>query len=80
MKTRFLHRPVLFTILVLNFAMLSIANGQTTEAYPTNWFTQMQFNKIQIFFSYNYNNFSPRVFRTSFFLQINELPSINSQI
>ena len=58
MNTRFLYRPVLLTILVLNFIMLSIANGQTTEAYPTNWFTQMQFNKIQILFRNTNANFS----------------------
>ena len=58
MNTRFLYRPVLLTILVLNFIMLSIANGQTTEAYPTNWFTQMQFNKIQSLFRNTNANFS----------------------
>ena len=50
MKTCFLHRPVLLTILLLNFVIFSEVNGQKTEAYPTNWFTQMQFNKIQILF------------------------------
>ena len=58
MKTRFLHRPVLLTIILLNFVMLSMANGQTTEAYPTNWFTQMKLNKIQILFRNTSANFS----------------------
>ena len=58
MKTRFLHRPVLLTIILLNFVMLSMANGQTTEAYPTNWFTQMKFNKVQILFRNTSANFS----------------------
>jgi len=58
MKTRFLHRPVLLTIILLNFVMLSIANGQTTEAYPANWFTQMKFNKVQILFRNTSANFS----------------------
>ncbi|MEY4051211.1 MAG: hypothetical protein RIR64_196, partial [Bacteroidota bacterium] len=59
MKTRFLHSPILLTIILLNFVMLSMANGQTTEAYPTNWFTKMQLNKIQILFrntNANYTN------------------------
>jgi len=42
----------------LNFVMLSMANGQTTEAYPTNWFTQMKFNKVQILFRNTSANFS----------------------
>jgi glycosidase len=58
MKTGFLHRPVLLTIVLLNFAMLSIANGQVTKAYPTNWFTQMKYNKIQILFRNTNANFS----------------------
>ena len=58
MKTRFLHRPVLLTSILLNFVMLSIANGQTTEAYPANWFTQMKFNKVQILFRNTSANFS----------------------
>jgi len=58
MKTGFLHRLLLMTLVFLNFAMLSIANGQTTEAYPTNWFTQMQFNKIQILFRNTNANFT----------------------
>ena len=58
MKTRFLHRPVLLTSILLNFVMLSMANGQTTEAYPTNWFTQMKFNKVQILFRNTSANFS----------------------
>jgi glycosidase len=58
MKTRFLHRPVLLTILLLNFVIFSEVNGQTIEAYPTNWFTQMQFNKIQILFRNRDANFS----------------------
>ena len=58
MKTCFLHRPVLLTILLLNFVIFSEVNGQTTEAYPTNWFTQMQFNKIQILFRNRDANFS----------------------
>jgi glycosidase len=58
MKTCFLHRPVLLTILLLNFVIFSEVNGQTIEAYPTNWFTQMQFNKIQILFRNRDANFS----------------------
>jgi glycosidase len=58
MKTRFLHRPVLLTIVLLTFAMHSIANGQVTKAYPTNWFTQMKYNKIQILFRNTNANFS----------------------
>ena len=58
MKTRFLHRPVLLTSILLNFVMLSMANGQATEAYPTNWFTQMKFNKVQILFRNTSANFS----------------------
>jgi len=58
MKTRFLHRPVLLTSILLNFVMLSMANGQTTEAYPANWFTQMKFNKVQILFRNTSANFS----------------------
>jgi len=58
MKTSFLHRSLLMTLVLLNFAMLSIANGQTTEAYPTNWFTQMQYNKVQILFRNTNANFT----------------------
>jgi len=58
MKTSFLHRSLLMTLVLFNFAMLSIANGQTTEAYPTNWFTQMQYNKIQILFRNTNANFT----------------------
>ena len=50
MKTRFLHRPFLLTIVLLNILTLSKSFGQITEAYPTNWFTQMQHNKLQILF------------------------------
>jgi len=35
-----------------------MANGQTTEAYPANWFTQMKYNKIQILFRNTSANFS----------------------
>jgi glycosidase len=58
MKTGFLHRSLLMTLVLLNFAMLSIANGQVTKAYPTNWFTQMKYNKIQILFRNTNANFS----------------------
>ena len=58
MKTRFLHRALFLIIVLLNFALLSIANGQATEAYPTNWFTQMQYNKIQILFRNTNVNFT----------------------
>jgi glycosidase len=35
-----------------------MANGQTIEAYPANWFTQMKYNKIQILFRNTSANFS----------------------
>ena len=57
MKTRFLHRPVLLTILLLNFVIFSKVNGQTTEAYPTNWFTQMQFNKLMLYSNLDFISF-----------------------
>ena len=58
MKTRFLHRSIILIIVLLNCTFLSMANGQTIEAYPANWFTQMKYNKIQILFRNTSANFS----------------------
>ena len=58
MKTRFLLRSIILIIVLLNCTFLSMANGQTIEAYPANWFTQMKYNKIQILFRNTSANFS----------------------
>ena len=58
MKTRFLLRSIILIIVLLNCTYQSMANGQTIEAYPANWFTQMKYNKIQILFRNTSANFS----------------------
>jgi len=58
MKTRFLLRSIILIIVLLNCTFLSMANGQTIESYPANWFTQMKYNKIQILFRNTSANFS----------------------
>ena len=47
MKSSF-YRKFLWAIVLFNFVFLSNTVAQGTEAYPSNWFTQMKLNKIVV--------------------------------
>ena len=57
MKSCF-YRKIIFVTVLLNFIILSKGLAQGTEAYPSNWFTQMKLNKVQILFRNTNANFS----------------------
>jgi len=48
-RIRFYNKSV-WIGLVLNIFFASMVYGQTIETYPSNWFTQMKLNKVQILF------------------------------
>ena len=47
MKSCF-YCKIIFVTILFSFVFLSDSLAQGTEAYPSNWFTQMKLNKIQI--------------------------------
>lgn len=57
MKSCFYRKIILATIL-FSFVFLSKGLALGTEAYPSNWFTQMKLNKVQILFRNTNANFS----------------------
>ena len=57
MKSCF-YRKFLWAIVLFNFVFLSKTVAQVTEAYPSNWFTQMNLHKVQILFRNTNANFS----------------------
>ena len=50
------------------FELVFIANveGQKLEAYPSNWFTQMKWNKVQILFRSTSSNFASATVKTNY--------------
>ena len=57
MKSCF-YRKFLWAIVLFNFVFLSKTVAQVTEAFPNNWFTQMNLHKVQILFRNTNANFS----------------------
>ena len=65
MKSCF-YRKFLWAIVFFNFVFLSKTVAQVTEAYPSNWFTQMNLHKVQILFRNTNANFSKATINTNY--------------
>ena len=63
-----LKRYFLYIGVFILFELVFIANveGQKLEAYPSNWFTQMKWNKVQILFRSTSSNFASATVKTNY--------------
>jgi len=66
MKPRFFYSQCILVTILVHFAFVTLSFGQTVEAYPTNWFTQMQLHKVQILFRSTTANFSKSTVQTNY--------------
>ena len=64
-RIRFYNKSV-WIGLVLNIFFASMVYGQTIETYPSNWFTQMKLNKVQILFRSTGLDFSRSTVQTNY--------------
>ena len=66
MNSRYTFLNVIFLLTLLPFLLISKGYSQKVEAYPTHWFTQMKYNKVQILFRKTTSNFASATIQTNY--------------